>query len=623
MEDIFVHVSGYDKNSGLLVENNSTILQFIVVDKAMLSLSSQIVKLQGAEDDTLSVGQQFMMEALIENNGTASTMGNGQVFIEDLDSNPYISRDYSQGPFSDTLSFNVGDPVSWNLKVDQLPAGMISNLLLSLENILDVEKHNPGKLNYKLHKTYSRPREIFKQIFNLTGQLSISSTEISVRIKSTPIDENSNQSADTINASQIKTLFIENKASLELTEISMPDTVSTGQNFSLTVKATPSPNIDSSKAIVQLPASFAGSTNLVAEFNQDSLATFNIEVPTSVDGLAAQETLWVIIQGEDENSGLPALVSLPALKVLNIQLRPKLAMNYEIKSPASAVIKNVLSHGQSILIEVWADTLQQMSNLNYANMKDTGSIVLDQRLFSRDNFQMIENEIYEKTFTRFKERLSFIVRAPREDITTNINLNFNHLPKDKNSSDVLVVDVDSGTVNIPITVNEKEIIVSKIDSLVENTNFTRGQEGNVLFAFEISNEGYLDSLFMNGLELTFRAHDDTSKLTELAVVNMLQSIQIINYEQYKTILGKTTTGEPKIYADYQFDNQQPTNPLKIDFNDTAMLSPDSVEQILVITKFRSNAATRSFRTVLSSINAYDDNPDFMVAIVDEEGRPIE
>ena len=54
-----------------------------------------------------------------------------------------------------------------------------------------------------------------------------------------------------------------------------------------------------------------------------------------------------------------------------------------------------------------------------------------------------------------------------------------------------------------------------------------------------------------------------------------------------------------------------------------MLSPDSIETMLVIAKFRSNAATRSFRTALSSVNAYDDNPDFMVAIVDEEGRPIE
>ena len=44
--------------------------------------------------------------------------------------------------------------------------------------------------------------------------------------------------------------------------------------------------------------------------------------------------------------------------------------------------------------------------------------------------------------------------------------------------------------------------------------------------------------------------------------------------------------------------------------------------LLVIAKFSANAATRSFRTVLRSINAYDDDPAYPVLIVDRNGEHI-
>jgi hypothetical protein len=42
----------------------------------------------------------------------------------------------------------------------------------------------------------------------------------------------------------------------------------------------------------------------------------------------------------------------------------------------------------------------------------------------------------------------------------------------------------------------------------------------------------------------------------------------------------------------------------------------------VVAEFKSSAVARSFRTILTHVNAYDDNPDSPVTIVDADGRSI-
>jgi hypothetical protein len=214
----------------------------------------------------------------------------------------------------------------------------------------------------------------------------------------------------------------------------------------------------------------------------------------------------------------------------------------------------------------------------------------------------------------------FKLRAPRDDVTTNINFNFNKLPKDKYSESPAAIDIDQGKVNIPITVSRKEITVTRLDSLIKNKNFTRGLDGNVLFAFEISNRGYKDPLFVDSLQLTFTGQYDTTRLTDLALGNMLDWIKVINYEQSKIDLIKPQLIDPKVYAEYVLAEDGTSNPINVGFDSEAELPPDSSEIMLVIVKFTANAVTRSFKTVLSGINAYDEDPEFPVAIVDEEGR---
>ncbi len=620
--NISVIASGYDKNSNILIEDTSSAVPINVVEKARLKLNLQLVKNSGADDDTLSVGQQFRLQAQIDNLGSAVTSGNGKIYIEDLGLNPNISADNQSESFHDTLTFSVGTPVNWNLMVDQLPPEVVMNLLLSLENAVANEKHSFTKLVNKAHQESLESRKIFINIYNLTAQSDIRTTELVVKFKELPDDINTNQDADTVTSFEKQTIYIEQQASLNFADITFPDTVSTGQIFTLTVQATPSPNLINPVAMIQLPESFNVPGIIEANMNAQNTAIFNIEIPSDPTILAPKETILVMIKGTDVNSNLPALVSPPESRTLNIQIKPKLVMNYEIIMPRSAVTNNMLSYGQTIAINVWADTLPQTSQLRYANITDNGSIVLNQNIFNQGKFLPIQNESYEKAFNSYRQKLNFKLRAPQEDITTSVNFNFNQLPKDKFSNALVDVDIEEGSVKIPISVSAKEITVTRIDSLIKNTNFTRGLDGNIIFAFKISNEGYLDNLYINSLELLFSAKNDTSRLTDLALANMLETIQVVNYEQYKTAMGKQTLSDPKTYATFAVDENESTNPIKIDFNQIVTLPPDSIDILMVMAKFAANAVTRSFRTRLTGINAYDDDPDFPVVIVDVQGGHI-
>ena len=183
------------------------------------------------------------------------------------------------------------------------------------------------------------------------------------------------------------------------------------------------------------------------------------------------------------------------------------------------------------------------------------------------------------------------------------------------------VDLDSGSVSIPIRVRRKEITASLLDSLIINTTFTRGIGFNVLMAFRISNEGYKDPLYVKGLDIAYKAHTDTSSLSKSTLINMLDSVQVINYARYKSMVSKYSGAEDSlIFASYKLDDSNTQNPLKINFKADLILEPDGYEDFIVMVKFKPNSITRSFRTILSDVNAYDEGSVSPVTIVGTDGR---
>ncbi len=371
------------------------------------------------------------------------------------------------------------------------------------------------------------------------NRLANSSQDLKVKVSSVPLDENSSSSAFLISDSGQTTAYIQQKAAILTAHTIVADTVSTGQTFSYTVHGEFSSNLIDARAILQLPASF-NSTVLEATFNDQNQATWSsIPVPSTAEYTGtASETLKVLIKGTDMNTGKTVWSGSPILDTLTVQLKPKLYMKGEVVAPAYAKSSGILTYGQIVTIDVWPGLVYQQSGLEYAGIEGSGTIILNNNLFTADKFVAVEGEEYEKTFAAIGQKVTFKVRAPVGDRTASINFRIRNLPLDKNSRLAADVDVDSGTVSIPIRVRHKEITVTVLDSLITNTIFARGAGSNLLLAFRISNVGSQDPLTLKGVELTFINNNDTSALSAQTLINMLDSVQVINYSQYLTLLGQ-------------------------------------------------------------------------------------
>jgi hypothetical protein len=587
------------------------------------------------------VEQSVILDALGSNLGQAGIDTSGKIFIREMSSNPVFSRLDTLNSNSDTLVFRVGQAVRWYLRVNPIedlekadqPAAMAvaTQVKAELQDLLGIlqyeaisaQQYKTSIVNQDLNG-FKPAGQAFNKIVSLMQSLSTTGQNLSIKFSQIPIEENTSAPAFMVSDTAKIAVYIQQKAAITVAQTSVDDTVSTGQTFQYTVSGNLSSNLTNARAFLKLPASFGGFV-LNAPLNADNQAKWDITVPqTALYTGTATETLKVFLGGTDINTGQGVLPSPTVLDTLTIQLKPKLFMKGEIAAPGSAQTQGILSHGQTVTIKVWPAQATKNDGLNYAGLDGNGSIVLNDILFSRDKFEPVAGELYEKNFSAIQQELTFKVRAPDEDRTASINFRFRQLPRDKNSKLTVDVDQDSGTVSIPIRVRRKEITVTLLDSLIMNTTFTRGAGSNLIMAFRISNEGYKDPLTMTGLELTFKAHTDTISLSAATLMNMLDSVQVINYAMYKTILNKNSTeAEPLILADYKLNESNTDNPLQISFPESMVLEPNAYEDVLVMVRFKPGSITRSFRTMLSKVLAYavDSNSPSTIVNVDGDDTP--
>jgi len=622
-DTVFVTASGYDKNSGLPVAENSNTIQLSVVDRTDLSMTLQILKAGGSSEDTLSVGQQFTLQALINNEGTARAIGEGKVYIEGIEDNDAVI--FSNLPQEDTLDFSIGEPVSWDLEIVQLPDGQsgIQSELFQLMEELDKENAITAAKSKNKITTSVRARELFNQISELTMALVTLEMNLTVKMSHIPEDENTNQTAYTQDSTVTKTTYIQPVAEIYIQRIESPATVSTNQEFSFVVTGNLINNLIEPKAHLSIPPSFENDNGSVLELLLDvsDQANFTIQVPSTANYFGAvRETLNVYLSGKDRNTGNYVQPSTTARWILTVQLKPEIYMGMEIISPIAARESGSLSHGQSITVEVWPSLVSSDKEIDYAPIDQDGSIELDDEIFSVYNYEREAGEDYKKTFTQLDQRLSFTLRAPRDDRTTLLNFKFVDLPVDNNSRNPVDVNGDSGSVSLPISVIEKKITVI-MQKEYEKTTFTRGEGEHLMMAFDISNAGYQDPLIVHGLGIKFIARTDTSSLTNNAVLNIFEKIFIMDYDDYSAgsekILNMTS------YVEFEIDENTVSNPLQITFNDDGYLNGSESKKLAVVAMFRSGESSRSFRTILTNVDAYDDSPDHLVSIIDGEGRPIE
>ncbi len=234
-------------------------------------------------------------------------------------------------------------------------------------------------------------------------------------------------------------------------------------------------------------------------------------------------------------------------------------------------------------------------------------------------------EDYEPRFDKigpegFKD---FIVRAPSQNKTALLNFTFSTLPKDENSGDLIVVEPGLGVISLPITVAEKKIVVTMLPDLIDSYTFPRGEEFHPLMAFEISNEGYQDSLIFEKIQLTFLARTDTSLLAREGILDLIEIVGVMDHEAAQDELTKPSDIN---YVDYTITETNATNPLEVEFNIPGHLGAGEAVTVMVLLKFKAGESSRSFRARLDDVFAYnidDVNRDSPVTIVDPEGKLIQ
>jgi hypothetical protein len=170
-----------------------------------------------------------------------------------------------------------------------------------------------------------------------------------------------------------------------------------------------------------------------------------------------------------------------------------------------------------------------------------------------------------------------------------------------------------------MTVIEKKIMVT-MQQDYEKTTFTRGVGEHLLMAFEITNAGYQDPLTVQGLGIKFIARSDTASLVNNAITNIFDKIFVIDYDDYTS--GSEKMSKLTSYAEFDVSETNVHNPLQIPFDDPGILAGNESKNLAVVAMFRSGESSRSFRTILNNVDAYDDSPENLVSIIDPEGRSI-
>jgi hypothetical protein len=625
---IYVTATGFDRNSELPVERVSNQIALQVAERTDLRMALQILKIGGEPGDTLSVGQEFTLQAIVNNDGNARAIGDGELYLEGIGENDAI--EYSDELQQDIQPFTIGLPVTWDLKVVDLPegqAGLQSQIFQAMDELEKAKtKSKMASNNNEIAANGSKVRELYTKMSDLIQALIKIEMDLTVSMSQIPTDENTNQTAFTEDSVTTKKAFIQPIAAIIIQDIVSPTTVSTEQEFDVIITGSPIENIDEAEAHLVLPLSFKNAND-----NQDIIdipldeenyqAHFKIKVPTTVNYFgAARESLLVYLTGVDKNSGLNVIPSSEVPIVLNVELRPEIFMGYEIISPIAARETGALSHGQTITVEVWPSMVPSGKSIPYATVINDGNIELDNEIFSKYKFEPIDGQSYKQQFTGLDQRLSFELRAPRDDETALLNFKFVDLPEDNNSGLEVDVSGDSGLVSLPMSVVEKKITVM-MQKEIDKKTFTRGDGEHLMMVFEISNADYLDSLLVQGLGIKFIARSDTAALLNSAILNIFEKIMVMDYDELPEGIQKISSITS--YADFEVNESTVSNPLQINFDDLETLDGQESKKLAVVAVFRKGQSSRSFRTILNNVDAFDDTPQHLVSIVDEEGRSIE
>ncbi len=578
-----------------------------VVPKTQLALTVKIVEPAGAVDDSVSPGQLFRLQALISNKaGAAPAQGTGKVVLRTGAFFSIVDQDGNPLPQDSVKIFTADQPVYWWVKVSE-NATVTNN------------KVQPGMqfLRQRLLHVQNKPEAVGQAGSNNNPD----DNALNVAVTALPLDGNSGLPAFIQNESYIKQIFITQKAQVQITEI-VTDTLSTGQLYPITIKAQLSDNIINPVVKITPNTEYLGEAPGGIPLTVDRTATWNLKVPIDYAGTGT-ETVHFRLTGTDENSGQQVTDDKDA--VLIIQQRAKLALSDPVILPVTVAKSGLVSQGQEVQISLKPVYAPKKNTLPYAKLSGQGSVVLDTTLLAKQGFKLIGTPLVQ-TFSDTGQTLSWTLKAPYVNLTTNLTFTFKQLPLDANTQTAAEVDKDLGKVSIPVRVRQKTITIKAEALAAQDTNLTRGQSNVPLFSFTVSNKEFNDPLHVSSVQLAFyatsEAPDESNLLSPKALAIMFKSLQVMDFDDFQGLAKKGSLAKTAVsYANLQITDTT-ANPVTIPFEKVADIEAGGEKKLIIVAQFQDNVVNRVFRANLRQVVVYDFDPDKPLGTVDELGQKL-
>ncbi len=625
VDSFYVEVEAADRNNGLAVSGQSARFGLTVVDAPKLTLSLDIIEPQGALDDTVSYGQTLKLLArVVQSSGEAAVTGSGDMtltipegfeLVEGVDATAELNKTFSES-----------EDIFWYVRVKEAAAGITARAELGLLRSKDKE-----------HVADSAPAESTDQVRRLLQKIAKAGQEnqsLRVAINSRPLDENSAVQAAIGNPLLVKPLYMEDAATLAVSAITRHSNVSTSQTIPYALQVTRRGSVENARAFMVLSADLNqayvetfGAEPGSRPVGADNRVNFQLTIPDSYKGDGSEEVTFYL-EGSDANTGELTAISVEVLDSLNILKRPVLAFGTPQMTPVSA-LNGVVSHGQLITVEIPVGYAGKTEAFDYAGLSGTGSVQLDPEIVSSHGFILGAGETFEKTFSAVGQTVSWQLTAPSADKTVAMKFNYKNLPLDAVSGLAARVDVEQGSLSLPLTVFQKIVTVTVLDSLFDQHSFTRNSANVPLMAFSVSNKGYSVPLNMSGMEIEFftagSEGTESETLDETLVRDLFSNLRVMNYEQYRNDPGGTVIeglNEPVVLANITMASVSQANPLEIEFDLTGTIAADLTDTLVLVANFNSSAPSRAFRTALNNLNAWDVDAGSPLAIRDSRGVEI-
>ncbi|RMH63466.1 MAG: hypothetical protein D6677_07120 [Calditrichaeota bacterium] len=629
--------------SGISRQNNNIRLETAsekyirTVPKATLSLTIRVDAPSGALDSTVSRGQSFRLRAEVSNiEGAATVNGNGRARIQ-IDTNFFSLIDSSEIGIDANPEriFTVGIPFYWWVRAEAVtPEGtngitLQKMLLKALKSakarrILDGEAPAARKpvAVFKPKGMRQQPRLETEQVANESQNAAAKGSAIIVEVTEVPTDVLSGKPAALSNGKDQQEMRVESPANIAVGDVSAPDTVTTGQTMTVTVTAgAMSDNLENPQAMLTLPDAFDPAVFILPIDAQTGQAVFPVTIPENWNGTEI-DTIKVVMFGVDNNTNTVSAMSAEVKKPLVFRKRPELVLKSRIVQPQSAN-QGILSFGQQVEVEVWVENAAQTGGLPYAGIRGSGTVQVDTSLIAPGAFEPAEGIAVTQSFTALGSAhpMRWILRAPQKQKTYNLLFTIKEKPDDAHGHTPVNVAV-SQTAH-PVRVKQKEITITMVDSLLQSGGLIRGQQNLPLLAFNISNEGYGDSLFADGLQMALYQSNgdlnDENLLSNESLINLFKTLRVINYARFRQL--EKGADDPQDLAEITVDASV-ENPLNLLFNKVSKLSirPDTSETLIVLADLQPDAANISFRAVLNSVNVYDVADTIQLALLGPDGN---